>query len=229
MSSGKIGIVVFFSVCALAIIANIIGDGTLMLLSKPFIIPSIYFYYFIKSKKVSILFSVMLFVCYIGESIPLLGLNHELYIVLIPFFISNCILIYIVLKNKIPFKYTLLNTVSLVLTAMLLTYLWFSIMDLLEDLPIGLRSQIGVYGVSILLLVFVVAYKCIYSITITSLCLFIYVVCILLSDIFYVIYTYEANLVTFDIIHFSVQMVSYFFLVHYILGEEKNRLNEINI
>lgn len=229
MSSSKIGILVFFSVCTLAIIANIIGDSTLMLLSKPFIIPSIYFYYFVKSKKISTLFSVMLFVCYVGESITLLGLNRELYSMLIPFLISNCILIYIVLKNKVNFKFNLLNSVSLALTGSLLTYLWFSIMDLLQDLSFGLRFQIGIYGISILLLVFVVAYKCINRITIANLCLFIYVICILVSDIFYVIYTFEFKLVTFDIIHFSVQMVSYFFLVHYILGEEKNQLSKINL
>ena len=221
MRINKITVVTFFIFIFLGTLAKIYSNNTVLLLTKPFIVPTIYFYYFIKTEKISAWFTLAVFLSFVGEGIGLINFVDEIYYLIAPFFLSNLILSMLVVK-KIKIKsYNPINLISMSIMGIFLIYLFLAIIDLFSDSTLILKFQIIFYGCSLLLLAALASYNVMNKINLENLNFGIYVICIIVSGIFYIIYNYQQKLVILDNIHFALQMVSYYFLINFKIYQDR--------
>lgn len=218
----KFVLLVYFIFTLTAIIANILDNHSLLLVSKPFIVPTIFFYYFITSKKVDVLFSTAIGFSFLGESIGIMNFSDEIYYMLFPFFISNILLFVISIKNFQKSKFKIENILVFIVVVLLLLYLFWAIIDLFSDGNIVLLLEILLYGTSLFILSCVGIFKLITEMNSSNLNFGIFIICLIISGIFYVIYNFKEKIIVLDIIHFSLQMISYYFLINFKLFQEKN-------
>lgn len=221
MKISKLTLIVFFVFVVLAIMAKIYGNDTVMLVTKPFIVPTIYFYYFIKTEKISIWFTSAVFFSFTGEGIGLINFNNEIYYLILPFFITNSILSMLVIKKIKIMTFKPINILSMLIMGMFLLYLFVAIIDLFSGSSLIVQVQIILYGCSLLLLAVLASYNIMNKINLENLNFGIYVICIIVSGIFYIIYNYQQKLLVLDNIHFALQMLSYYFLINFKIYQDR--------
>ena len=130
-------LILYFTAFILYVFAVIIGSDNLELFSKPIIIPSIYYFYYISVRgKIDYLFSFSVLSFFIGEILHLISREEfnvsGLIFLLIPYFIILFFifqdLIYYLKKKKIN-----LNTFSFYIIVMLLLYLFFNVLMMMIE------------------------------------------------------------------------------------------------
>ena len=221
MKTSKIALIVYFTCCCLAIIGDILKSESLTLFTIPLIIPSLAFYYFIKTKNISILSSLFLIFNFIGDSVGLMNFNNELDYILLPFFISNIILIIVMLKNLEKFKFNLFNIIAISIVISFLSYVWGVVVQLFNFSEGTTQIQVAFFGFSLFLLATLATYNIVWRVNNSNLFLMICCSCILISDVFYVIYNFQNQLIVLDTIHFTCQVFSYIFFIKYVLLKEE--------
>lgn len=221
MKTSKIALIVYFTCCCLAIIGDILKSESLTLFTIPLIIPSLAFYYFVNTKKISILSSLFLIFNFIGDSVGLMNFDNELDYILLPFFISNIILIIVMLKNLEKFKFNLFNIIAISIVISFLSYVWGVIVQLFNFSEGTTQLQIALFGFSLFLLATLATYNIVWRVNNSNLFLMICCSCILISDVFYVIYNFQNQLIVLDTIHFTCQVFSYIFFIKYVLLKEE--------
>ncbi len=164
MKISKIALIVYFLSCILAIFSIIFEIDALLLVSFPLIIPSVSFYYFVKVKKINFLLCIYLICNFIGESIGMMNFDDEIYYILVPFFLSNIILILMLLKYFEKFKFKIFNIISILIVAGVLIFLWNSIMDIFYFYENGLRLRIFIFAIPLFLVAFIASYNIIWRI-----------------------------------------------------------------
>lgn len=223
----KITLLVYFVFTLTAIIANSLTNDSLLLVSKPFVLPAIFFYYFISSKKIDLLFSTAIGFSFLGEAIGLMNFSNEIYYMLFPFFISNILLFVMSVKSFQKSKFKIENSVVFLVVVLLLLYLFWAIVDLFSDASIVLLLEILLYGSSLFILSCVGIFNLITKMNSSNLNFGIFIICLIISGIFYVVYNFKEKLIVLNIIHFSLQMLSYYFLINFKLFEEKNNKTQV--
>lgn len=221
MRISKLTTIVFFVFVILAIMAKIYDNDTIMLVTKPFIIPTVYFYYFIKTEKISIWFTAAIFLSFIGKGIGLIDFADEIQYLILPFFLSNLILSMMVVKRIQVINYKPINILSMLIMGIFLLYLFFAVVDLFSGSSLILQLQIIFYGCSLLILATLASYNVMNKINLENLNFGIYVICIIVSAIFYIVYNYQEKLVVLDNIHFALQMLSYYFLINFKIYQDR--------
>ena len=102
-----------------------------------------------------------------------------------------------------------------------LLYLFVAIIDLFSGSSLILQVQIILYGCSLLILAVLASYNIMNKINLENLNFGIYVICIIDSGIFYIIYNYKQKLLVLDNIHFALQMLSYYFLINFKIYQDR--------
>ncbi len=220
MRISKTSLIVYFFCCILATISSIFDYNALLLVSFPLIIPSLSFYYFINTKKINYLLCLYLFFNFVGDSVGLMNFKDEIYYILIPFFLGNIILIIILMQHFEKFKFKVINVISIIIVVGILIFLWNSIMDIFYFYEDGLRLRIFIFAIPMFLVTFLASYNLIWRINYANLFLFMAISCLLISDMFYVIYNFQIQVYILNVLHFIAQILSYFFIVKYILLRE---------
>lgn len=224
MKSSQIALNSYFLLCVLSTIANFLGNDTLLLLTKPLIIPVLFFYYYFKVSKVNLLLSLLLFFSFLGDSIGLLNFDSEIQYILYPFFVCNLIIIFICIRHLEKFKFNIFNIFSIILMFIFLAYLWLSVVDLFEYYDSSLRNKVEIYGTSLFLVVFLASYNLICKVSTANLNMLIFSTCIIISDIFYISYNFQNQLILLNSIHFIAQIFSYYFVVKFFLNKRSQSL-----
>lgn len=224
MKTSKIALFANMTCCFLAIIADVFKLDTLSLFSIPLIIPFLFFYYYIETNKISVLVSLFLLFNFIGDSVGLMNFENEIYYILPPFFLSNLIMIFLMLMNIEKFKFIFLNCVALLIITISLFYFWNAIVNLFSFDENNVQLKVAIYGFSLIVLVVIASYNVIWNISISNIFSMVSAICVLLSDFFYIVFNFQNQLVVLDYIHFSCQIFSYFFFVKYVLFKEKEYL-----
>ena len=111
MKTSRVALIIYFICCFLAVVADVLRNETLNLISLPFIIPAISFYYLVETKSKNYLLLLFLLCCFIGDSIGLMNFDNEVYYILVPFFIANLVLLTMVFQN---FQYLILSNTSFI-------------------------------------------------------------------------------------------------------------------
>lgn len=220
MKIDRIALIGYLILCVVAIFANFFELYGLKLFSKSMLIPVLFFYYIGNVKKVDFLSCAYLFFNFIGDSIGIFDFKDEIQYLIIPFFICNILLIFIMLKRIEKFRPTVFNLISMLIVSLFLGYLWHTVVDIFKFTE-GLQVKIAIYGIALFLISFLASYKIINKVTTSNLYLLLCAFCVLISDVFYILYNFQAKLLIFDSIHFSCQIFSYLFFVNSIINREK--------
>ena len=224
MKIDKIALIGYLVLCIVAIFATFFELYGLKLVSKSMLIPVLFFYYIGNVEKLDFLSITYLFFNFVGDSIGIFDFKDEIQYLIIPFFICNVLLIFIMLKRIEKFRATIFNLLSMLIVILFLGYLWYVIVDIFKFIE-GLQVKVAIYGIALFLISFLASYKIINKVTTSNLYLLLCVFCVLISDVFYILFNFQARLLIFDSIHFSCQIFSYLFFVNSIINREKFRYN----
>lgn len=219
MKIDKIALIVYLILCLVSIVANFFELSGLKLFSKSMLIPVLFFYYIGNVKKLDFLTIAYLFFNFVGDSIGIFDFKDEIQYLIIPFFICNVLLIFIMLNKIERFRTTIFNIISMLIVGLFLGYLWYTIVDIFKFTG-ALQVKVAIYGIALFLISFLAAYKIINKVNISNLYLLLCVSFVLISDVFYILYNFQASLLILDTIHFSCQIFSYLFFVNFIINRE---------
>ena len=221
-------LILYFIAFIFYIIAVLIGSDNLELFSKPIIIPSIYYFYYISVRgKIDYLFSLSVLSFFIGEILHLISREEfnvsGLVFLLIPYFIVLYFifqdLIYYLKKKKIN-----LNTFSFYVIVMLLVYLIFNaLMMMIEEKSFEFFIYF-LYGILLLLMGILAFVMLINYNNRTILYTGFMVGCFLISDLFFVFSKNIPDLLALKMINVATQELSFFFYISYFVYRTKFKL-----
>ena len=221
-------LILYFIAFIFYIIAVLIGSDNLELFSKPIIIPSIYYFYYISVRgKIDYLFSLSVLSFFIGEILHLISREEfnvsGLVFLLIPYFIVLYFifqdLIYYLKKKKIN-----LNTFSFYIIVMLLVYLLFNaLMMMIEEKSFEFFIYF-LYGILLLLMGILAFVMLINYNNRTILYTGFMVGCFLISDLFFVFSKNIPDLLALKMINVATQELSFFFYISYFVYRTKFKL-----
>jgi hypothetical protein len=195
----------------------------ILLFCKPLIIPSLAFFYLGNTKKVSWSIALFLMVCFIGDAIALFDFEQEINYLLAPFFIGNLIIIRLALRESKRFYWDTINMISLFLVLIFLGYLWITVVSFFWEEEGILPFAIAIFGLTLWVMNGLTAYNGLYSMQLSNLFLLITSVSILVSQVFYVLFTIKINLIVLDVLHHLCHYLSYIALVLFVLNHPKSK------
>lgn len=227
MDKNKPALILYFAASLVYVLSVVFSwDSVITFLVKPMITPAIYFYYWQESKgKVGILPSLVIWLFYIGDMmilieyeeilVPLMTLNLAAYLML-GFCLTKDILR---IKNPDIGTSTILIISIVVLFLLSLLYAALTLVFTSIDTNYGL---LVVYGFTLVLLsVETVAFYILKNNT-ASFYLLIGILCLVICDLFYVLYNYYAPLAVFININIFCQAVSFYFIVKFFIYKNQD-------
>lgn len=226
MKPSKIALNFYFLFCFLAILADVFQLDSLLLFTIPLVIPSLFFYYYIESNRIKFLVCTFLLANFIGDAFGLMNFENEIYYIVLPFFISNSIILFYLIKNLERLKFTIVNFFSLTIFSLFLGYLWFVVVGLFSDDDSLIQVLVGIFGAVVFLIGVFGSYNLIAKLNSSNLFLMFSILCVIISEVFYMIHNFQNQLLLLDSIHFGCQIISYLFFIKFILIYE-NQNNTI--
>lgn len=210
----------------LFLLSIVLENEDIALIFKPIIIPTIFFYYYKEvNGNVNSLFSISLFLFFIGDMLYLISLDDFFELGLMIFLLPYCVVLYfnkrdllLILKKKdnkridvtflfvfvllLGLLYQVLNSIDIHTKTEFFFYLLFG----LELVLMGVMSSMCYYNSNNRVNIFMLI----------SVCLFI------MSDLFFIMNKNIYSLMIFQFLNGLSQTLSYYFYVKY--GVERTRL-----
>jgi len=217
MRTSKVALTLYIVCSILAVVATIIGNETIVLLSKPAVIPAIFFYYLSvkRKRKVDLYFIMVLALSFAGDTIALLKLENETEILMIPFFLSYVLLLKFAIEDVRKMKFNISGVLLSVFVFLFLMYILYSLIELFSDMYADLVVPVIIYGVVLGTFVSIAVY-CFYSKN-SSFTFYLAMAALLsvVSDVFYIMFSLIFHFPSFNYFELTVQLFSYFFIVKY--------------
>lgn len=216
MKTSKVALGVYITASFLAVIGTILHNEVIMLLSKPAVIPAILFYYLAskRGKPVSIAFLFVLILNFIGDTIVLLEVE-DTKIIMIPYFFSYLILLKFAIDDVKKLKFVKTAFVLSVIIFSFLMYSMYSLIQLFADTNQELIIPVIIYGM-VLGTFGSIAVYCYYTKNAAfTFYLLMAALLSIVSDVFYIMFSLIFHFPSFNYFEFTVQMISYFFIVKY--------------
>lgn len=217
MKTKTIAYYLYFIACVTALFAIIIDSELLLLVSKPMIIPAVYFYYLTKAKKVDFLFTLVILLNFIGDTIILLKIKDPLF-VMVPYYLSYLILIWFIVVDILKTKG--INMTNILLSLLVLighAFMLYLVLDLQTMDGKKFILPFSIYGVTLSLMVTLSVYNYLSDKSISGFYMLIACGCCLVSDVFYVLYNEHFHIPILSYINSAMQFFTYIFLVKYML------------
>ena len=221
-------LILYCTAFTLYVIAVFIGSDNLELFSKPIIIPSIYYYYYISDRsRIDYLFSFSVLSFFIGEILHLIS-KDEFYVsglifLLIPYFIILYFLIqdliYYLKKGKIK-----LNTFSFYIILMLLVYLFFNVLMMVFEENNFEFFIYALYGITLLFIGILTFVMQINFTNRTILFSGLMAASFIVSDLFFVFHKKLPDLIALKMINVATQELSFFCYISYFIYRTKFKL-----
>lgn len=217
MKTEKTAIVLYFTVCALAVIATALNNETLLIFSKPIAIPAIFFYYLsIKRTRFNIWYGVFLMLTFIGDTIVLLDLENETIFIMVPYILSYVILLFFIGADVRRLKFSPTGMATGLFVFGLLVVTAFTLIHFFSQERHALVLPVIVYGIILGLQAGLAAYHFHVSATNMSFYLAMTALFNCVSDVFYVIFTLIiVDFPEFQSLDIALQIFSYYFVIKY--------------
>ncbi len=221
METKKVALILYIICSFLVVFAAIIGSNELFFVTKPIIIPAIFFYYLSinNENKVSVIVALILILYFIGNSIGLLELKNAVEMVMIPYFSAYLLLIWFGIDD---FRKLTLNKTAFFLAFIFLVLMFmitYYIINVFKSHHPGLVIPVVFYAT------FLSSYGAIalYSYKTQKNQIFYYLLIFVMirisSDVFYMIYQMVSPIVYFNYFQLSMEFLSYYFMVKYFVAK----------
>ena len=221
METKKTALILYIICSILVVFAAIIGNDELFFVTKPIIIPAIFFYYLSinQENKVSTVIALILVLYFIGNSIGLLELKDSVEMVMIPYFSAYLLLIWFGIDDfrKLKFNKMALFLASLFLVLMFM--ITYSIINVFKNHHPGLVIPVVFYAAFLSSYGAIALYSYQFLRNRIFYYLLIFVMIRISSDVFYMIYQMVSPIVYFNYFQLSMEFLSYFFMVKYFVAK----------
>ncbi|SCX88475.1 lysoplasmalogenase family protein [Flavobacterium caeni] len=226
MKTKTIAYYLYFVACLTALFAIVIDSELLLLLSKPMIIPAVYFYYLTKTRTVNFAMTMVMLLNFAGDTIILLKITDPLF-VMVPYFLSYLILIGFLFADIRLTKFSLSNLILTFLVAAGHVLMLYLVLDLQSTEGKRFIVPFTIYGITLSSMVTISVYNYLAGKTIAGFYLMIATFCCLVSDVFYVLYNEHFHLPILSYINSGMQFFTYIFLIQYILNRKSSVVKAI--
>lgn len=208
----------------LYVVSMWIKDDTMRLFTQPIFIPAIVIYYFMnKRKEVNTsslrLFTLSLFFCFLGEICFLVDEKNFYLEGLLFFLLPYPILIKFLYEDYLGLirsERIKLHPILIFLSGVLF-FLIVCMFFQIEFVSLGEKILIGLFSFFLFVLLVLCAIHFIYSVYFKNTYLFLAVLALLFSDLFYLMYVRMYDLLIFKMVNCGAQTIFYFFYVKYFL------------
>lgn len=210
-------LVLYFIATILSIVGVTFDVETLELITKPMIVPSIYFYYVNKTKgEINLLFSIAIFCSFVADMLVLIDLpNGTLPISLLNICMYSIFTYFIV--EDLGFKNIAdQNIITLVGLSAFFLFVLYVILDLMKGLDSLTFNVFVVYGVILSSLSALICYNHLNKPSLKSYYALLMCICFIVSDVFFAIYNFYLKIDAFISLNVTGQFVSYYYMVRYI-------------
>lgn len=226
--SNKLTLVqIYFLIAIVYVIASLWQIENLKLLSEPALLPIIYFYYLeeIKVKPSQfVLFSVCLF--FIGDMLSLVSEEdyyiQSLFFLLIPYMLLLNKLVKDFIKLVKQYKWSILNF-SVLVTIVLLFYLFFSVVNLLTIRDVVEQYIIYVFGLTLVFLAIISTLLFMFNDSKSNVYMMLAVITFVVSNLFFIFNKKIDTNVIFLFLNTIAQVASYFFYMKYFILKSEKR------
>jgi len=227
MNLNRPSLILYFSACILVVIFKILEYDLCVLYTKSIIIPFVFIYYLITNEyKISLIKAMVFLFCFIGDIFNLLNFDISPLGALLSFLVVYLLLLKISYDDFRRFKFNKSDRLQILISFFFIAIISTSILSLkFEKMKVDLSLYI-IYGITLSLLIFVSIANYIKRPNYAFLNLVIMCVCFMISDIFFVINKFYLSLYAFSFIHVFVQVFSYFFMVTYLIENDKYLLKQ---
>ncbi|RZJ63301.1 MAG: hypothetical protein EOO50_17140 [Flavobacterium sp.] len=217
MKTEKPAIILYFTACILAVIATAIKSETLLIFTKPIVIPAIFFYYLsIKKTKFNVWYGVFLLLTFAGDTIVLLDLKNETIFIMVPFILSYIILLCFITADVKRLRFSWPGLATGLFAFGLLIVAAFTLIHFFSAESKALTVPVIIYGVILGLQAGLAAYHFHVSSTNMSFYLAMTALFNCVSDVFYVIFTLIIiDFPEFQSLDIALQIFSYYFVIKY--------------
>lgn len=227
MESKNASIYLFIIASFLALVASVIDNEWLMILSKPIIIPALLIYYFVSEKKsTSLELLFILLVYFISDAITLVKLESAINYIMILDFVPYVLLIKVVFQDAIKNGFCKINFALGVFYFVVLMIAMFFLVDAFVIKQSDFLFPFISYGVILGLYVSISSYNY-FRTDFSEVASFIFVAAIfgLIADVIFVFTNMVFNVKALTYIEFALQIISYFYIVTYFIDREKMHLS----
>lgn len=223
MKTREIALVWYLLSCSVSVLAAIWNNELLLLVVKPTIIPAI-FYYYLTTKKtpVSVLFIFILVFNFIGDTIALLRFENQTLLLMIPFFMGYVLTLIPVAKDVLSRKWDLTGTWISLFIFLFLMYVLYELIPMFSDGNPELVIPVVIFGIVLGLLTTLSVYLYAVSISATSFFMLMFVLTSVVSDVFYMLFSFIYKIPFLNYFEFAAQLFSYYFLTKYFVLRRKS-------
>ena len=222
-------LVLYFTLCIVVVVSFIFKYDTFGAIVKMFLVPIIFYYYYINTKKINWLLTSILFFCFIGNILGMFEVFvSNVYIMMIPFFISYVLFLLLGIQDITKIKIKKLEFVIILLVTVFMFYIYFNVINLLTDDYKGFFVSFSIYGFVLVLAAIISTINILFNNRSYDLYYLFVILCFMISDIFYVINNFYFLIIAFQILGHTLEVLSFYLIVKYILSRE-NYSEEIAI
>lgn len=216
MKDSKSALYLFVSASLVVIISSVFKYENIVMLAKPMIIPSAFFYY-LQTKKTALNISIAsIFVSFfVGDMIILVLGDAAIRIILLTFLVGYLILLKTIVEDLIKIEFNFSSLLYVFILMILLAGILYFILDLPITQIIDNYWIFMIYGVVLITLVLLATYYYVSNQNINSFNLLIATLAMLLSDLFYCLYNYVMKSSILDAMNLFTQFLSYYLLIKY--------------
>ncbi|WP_035678525.1 lysoplasmalogenase family protein [Flavobacterium limnosediminis] len=224
--NNKPALILYFIACAIFMLAVVMGSAELMLISKPIIAPSVFFYYMQEKKqRLNWIYVSIISLFFISDMIVLIDQENFFLIVLSLFLLGYLLFFKGILDDFIRIRFHFVkktHLLVLLISVFLLVFLLLSMLDIVVEFNSDYLWLFVIYGLLLALIGFVSAWN--YNMFPSRYTTFMLLtgLSFIISDVFYVLKKDSLEIEVFDYFNNFTQVLSYYFLTRYFLLK-KNR------
>ncbi|MFC4816956.1 hypothetical protein [Flavobacterium sp. GCM10023249] len=227
MESRIVSIYLFVIAGFLVLLASIINNEWLLILSKPMIIPALLAYYFFSEKKVlSLELVFVLLVYFVSDAIALVKLEGITSYLVVLDYIPYIMLIKVVTEDAFKIGFCKVNFSLSIFYFIILMVAMYFLLDAFSMKSIDLTFACVSYGIVLGLFVSISSYNFLMTnfSEIASL-VFLAASFSLVADVIFVFTNMVLNVKALTYIEFALQIISYFYIVAYFIDRENMYLD----
>lgn len=222
MKANQPSLIFYFSACMFTILFNFIGEDTLILYTKSLVVPSIFIYYLVTNNyKIELIKAGIFLFSFIGDFYSLTNFDNSETGAVLSFLIVYILLIVHLVQNIKSKKFKKINVLSTVGIIVFIAYLAITILSLEFEKMDTDFSIIIIYSMALSVVICISLINYITKNNFAYLSLVLMSVCLLVSDVFYVLNGFYLHLSVFSMIEITMQVFSYFFMVNYFIANDK--------
>jgi len=224
----KFALILYFVACTVFMLAVVMSNSELMLVSKPVIVPSIFFYY-LQEKRIKFNWSYvfMIFLFFIGDMIVLIDLPELFTVIVVVFLIAYIIFLKGLIDDLANIRLKFINKThlfTLLICVSFLIYLLISSVDMMIASKTEHLWLMILYGIVLLSIGAIASLNYIVRPTRYNTFMILASLSFVVSDIFYILKKDFSEIEILNYLNNFTQIISYYFLTKYYLLKEEYKL-----